>query len=85
MTIATQAFSQDLLKLDAAAEVDRICDWMRETVAVDFKRKGLVLGLSGGIDSTVCAALAVKALGPERLFGIMMPERDSEADSLVLA
>lgn len=84
MIIETQAFSQDLLKLDAEAEVARICDWMRETVAVDFKRKGLVLGLSGGIDSTVCAALAVKAFGPDRLFGIMMPERDSEADSLVL-
>lgn len=37
MTIATQVFSRDLLQLDAAAEVDRICDWMRETVAVDFK------------------------------------------------
>ena len=84
MVITTKAFSQDLLKLDAEAEVARICDWMRETVAVDFKRKGLVLGLSGGIDSTVCAALAVKAFGPDRLFGIMMPERDSEADSLVL-
>lgn len=84
MTVATQTFSRDLLHLDAEAEVERICDWMRETVAVDFKRKGLVLGLSGGIDSTVCAALAVKALGPQRVFGIMMPERDSEDDSLAL-
>jgi NAD+ synthase len=85
MTTATQTFSRDLLKLDAAAEVARICDWMRETVAVDLKRKGVVLGLSGGIDSTVCAALAVQAFGPQRVFGIMMPERDSEADSLALA
>ena len=84
MTAATQTFSRDLLHLDAAAEVDRICEWMRKTVAVDFKRKGLVLGLSGGIDSTVCAALAVRALGPKRVFGIMMPERDSEDDSLAL-
>jgi NAD+ synthase len=84
MTIATQSFTRNLLELDAEAEVNRICDWMRETVAVDLKRKGLVLGLSGGIDSTVCAALAVKAFGPERVFGIMMPERDSEADSLAL-
>lgn len=84
MTTATRKFSSDLLTLDAEAEVDRICDWMRDTVAVDFKRKGLVLGLSGGIDSTVCAALAVKALGRDRVFGIMMPERDSEDDSLAL-
>ena len=74
MTMVTQTFSRVLLTLDAAAEVARICDWIRETVAVDFKRKGLVLGLSGGIDSTVCAALAVKAFGPQRVFGIMMPE-----------
>lgn len=84
MTTATQVFSRDLLKLDAAAEVARICDWMRETVAVDFKRKGVVLGLSGGIDSTVCAALAVRAFGPQRVLGILMPEKDSEADSLAL-
>lgn len=84
MTVTTQTFSRDVLRLDAEAEVDRICDWMRKTVAADFKRKGLVLGLSGGIDSTVCAALAVRALGPERVFGIMMPERDSEDDSLAL-
>jgi NAD+ synthase len=85
MTTATQTFSRRLLQLDGAAETARICDWMRTTVASTLKRKGVVLGLSGGIDSTVVAALAVRAFGPERVFGIMMPEKDSADDSLALA
>ena len=85
MTTATQTFSRQLLQLDGAAETARICDWMQTTVAATLKRKGVVLGLSGGIDSTVVAALAVRAFGPERVFGIMMPEQDSADESLALA
>ncbi|MDZ4684628.1 MAG: NAD(+) synthase [Planctomycetaceae bacterium] len=84
MTV-TQAFSRQLLQLDAAQETARIIDWMQSTVATTLKRRGVVLGLSGGIDSSVVAALAVKAFGPERVFGIMMPERDSDDDSVALA
>ena len=85
MTTATQTFSRRLLQLDGAAETARIVAWMQTTVASTLKRKGVVLGLSGGIDSSVVVALAVRAFGPERVFGIMMPERDSEDDSLALA
>ncbi len=85
MTTATQSFSRQLLHLDAVTETTRICDWMQTTIATTLKRKGVVLGLSGGIDSSVVAALAVKAFGPERVFGIMMPEKDSADDSLALA
>jgi NAD+ synthase len=53
-------------------------------VLKDLRRKGLVLGLSGGIDSSVVAALAVRALGPGRVLGILMPEKDSDPDSLRL-
>ncbi|HUQ71218.1 MAG TPA: NAD(+) synthase, partial [Planctomycetaceae bacterium] len=84
MTV-TQAFSRQRLQLDAAAETARIIGWMQSTVATTLKRRGVVLGLSGGIDSSVVAALAVKAFGPERVFGIMMPERDSDDDSVALA
>lgn len=73
------------LHLDAAREVDRLCDWIRETVAGSLKRRGVVLGLSGGIDSSVVAAVCARALGPDRILGIMMPERDSADDSLTLA
>lgn len=85
MTTATQTFSRRMLQLEGAAETARICDWMQTTVASTLKRKGVVLGLSGGIDSSVVAALAVRAFGPERVFGIMMPEKDSDEDSLALA
>ncbi|MCX7423502.1 MAG: NAD(+) synthase [Planctomycetia bacterium] len=84
-TTSAAAFTRRLLYLDATVEVARICEWMRTTVALTLKRKGVVLGLSGGIDSSVVAALAVKAFGPSRVFGIMMPEKDSSDDSAALA
>ena len=52
--------------------------WVRK------KKRGLVVGLSGGIDSSVAADLAVRALGKERVFGIFMPERHSSDQSLLL-
>ncbi|HET9122197.1 MAG TPA: NAD(+) synthase [Acidiferrobacteraceae bacterium] len=73
-----------VLALDCAAEVARIGERMRETL-VRFHRRGVVLGLSGGVDSSVCAALAVAALGPERVVGILMPERESSESSERLA
>ncbi len=76
-------FSKDDLKLDCAREADRIGDAIRHLLR-ETRRKGVVLGLSGGIDSSVTAALAVHALGPERVFGIFMPEADSEPESLAL-
>ncbi len=76
-------FDRSALRLDAAAESDRIAGAMRGQVR-ELRRKGLVLGLSGGIDSSVCAALAVRALGPQRVVGLCMPEADSDPDSLRL-
>lgn len=72
------------MALDCAAEVERIAAWMRDTVARRLHRRGVVVGLSGGIDSSVCAALAVQALGPDKVFGLLMPERDSSSDSVRL-
>jgi NAD+ synthase len=78
------SFTADALKLDARQEADRIAASLREQVVRRLRRKGLVVGLSGGIDSSVCAGLAVRALGPDRVFGIMMPEQDSDPESLEL-
>ena len=75
---------QDAMRLDSAAEVERIGFALRKQVFEQLHRKGVVVGLSGGIDSSVTAALAVKALGPERVFGIFMPERESSSESLRL-
>lgn len=77
-------FSPQTLLIDAEAEIARITSAMRSQLRSDLKRRGLVLGLSGGIDSSLCAALAVKAVGPERVFGIFMPENDSDPESLEL-
>jgi NAD+ synthase len=72
------------LRLDAGREVARIADAMRNQVLRRLRRRGIVLGLSGGIDSSVSAALAVAALGTKLVLGVLMPERDSEPDSLRL-
>lgn len=77
-------FSADTLRIDPRAETDRIGERLRHYLGHDLKRRGIVLGLSGGIDSSVTAALAVRALGKNKVFGILMPERHSESESRVL-
>ncbi len=79
------AFNKDSLLIDAAAETDRICRAMRRQVVHDFRKRGVVVGISGGIDSSVVAALCVKAFGPKKVFGVMMPETDSSPESEHLA
>ena len=79
------AFSAQLLELDYKQEADRIGAALRDTVLRRFKKKGVVVALSGGIDSSVVAGLSVRALGPERVFGLLMPERDSAAETLLLS
>ena len=74
-------FSADALQLNAAEAVERISESIRGSVLRELRRKGVVLGLSGGIDSSVVAALCVKALGKERVFALLMPERESSAES----
>lgn len=73
-----------LLAIDVAAETARICQSMRDTVFGQLRRKGVVVGVSGGIDSSVVAGLAVRALGKERVFALFTPEMDSSSDSLQL-
>ncbi len=74
-------FGPDVLALDAAAEVARIGDWMVGAVANDLRKRGVVIAISGGVDSSVCAALAVRALGPGKVYGLLLPERDSSGSS----
>jgi NAD+ synthase len=83
-TVSTSSFSSSVLKLDASVEVERIAAAIRQQVFHALRRKGVVVGLSGGVDSSVCAALCVRALGPERVLGLFMPEHDSSPDSLEL-
>jgi NAD+ synthase len=77
-------FSKDVLKIDAAAVAASVSESIRQQVMGTLRRRGAVVGLSGGIDSSVVAALSVKALGKERVLGVFMPERDSSDDALRL-
>ena len=77
-------FSKDVLRLDVAAEAERIATTLREQVLGQLRKRGAVVGMSGGIDSSVVAALCARALGPSRVFGLFMPERDSSGESLRL-
>jgi NAD+ synthase len=79
-----QPFSKDVLTIDPEPTVRRIAEAIRTQVGATLKRRGVVLGLSGGIDSSVTAALCANALGPERVLGLLMPEQDSSDDSLRL-
>jgi len=81
MTIANTKLHRDVLRFDETAEVGRIAARLRDIVARGLHRRGLVVAMSGGIDSSVCAALAVQALGPGRVFGLLLPERDSSSQS----
>lgn len=76
-----KTLSPDVLRLDEASEVERISSRLRETLRGKLRKRGLVVAMSGGIDSSVCAALATKALGAKLVFGLLLPERDSASDS----
>jgi NAD+ synthase len=79
-------FSKNIILLDnVETVVIKIVQKLQQDVLHDLKRQGAVIGISGGIDSSVCMALAVKAFGPEKVLGIMLPEKDSSPDSEKIA
>ncbi|MDH7599219.1 MAG: NAD(+) synthase [Sedimentisphaerales bacterium] len=75
----------DWLKIDCQAEVERICGSIRQQVLKDLRKRGVVVALSGGIDSSLVGALCVHALGRERVFGLSLPERESSPDTARLS
>ena len=77
--------SPDVLKIDVTSTVDEISAGLREIVLKTLRKRGAVVALSGGIDSSVVAGLCARALGRERVLAVLMPERDSSADTLELS
>ena len=76
-------FSSAVLQIDAAAEVERVTGLIRNVLR-GFRRRGVIVGISGGIDSSVVASLAVRAVGSHRVIGLMLPESESSNESLAL-
>jgi len=80
----TDDLSFNSLKIDPGKVSGQIETWVKEEVFSIMRKKGVVLGISGGIDSSVCAAICTKALGKEKVLGIFMPEKESEKDTNLL-
>jgi len=77
-------FSRDLIKLDCEKTVNDLAEGLKNQVYNDLKRQGAVVGTSGGIDSAVVAAQCARTFGPEKTFGVLLPDKDSSPDSRAL-
>jgi NAD+ synthase len=80
----TSPLAQALI-LDPDDAVTRIVRSLRLQLSETLRRKGFVVAMSGGVDSSVCAALAVRAVGADHVLGLFLPERDSDPASRRLA
>ena len=78
-------FTKDLLRVEAEKEIDVISQKLKKDILKTTRRNGAIVGISGGIDSSVTLALTVKAIGANNVIGIMLPEKDSSDDSKKLA
>jgi NAD+ synthase len=71
---------KEMLKNSKALK-EKLSAFIKETVRNQFRKDGIVIGVSGGVDSAVIASLAVDALGPDRVFGLILPEKESSPSS----
>jgi len=77
-------FSKEILKMNCATEADRIIAFIRAQMQ-SMHRKGIVIGLSGGVDSALSAALSVKAIGKEKVMALLLPDKESSPQSAEFA
>jgi len=74
-----------VLDIDPEALIAEITDALREAVRTRLRKRGAVVALSGGIDSSVVLALCARAFGADNVLGLLMPERESADDTGELA
>lgn len=75
------SFDRQSLELDAAAETNRIVSFIQANLRTTLRKRGAVIGVSGGVDSSLVLALAAQSLGRERVLALLLPDRDSDPDS----
>lgn len=78
-------FNKNILDINPEVETERLVNLLRDTVHQKLKRRGAVLGISGGVDSSVVLALCVRAFGPQRVVPLILPEKDSDPESEQIA
>ena len=71
------SFNLDVLKIDPVQVLDELSEFIVDQMNVVYRKKGVVVGLSGGIDSACIAAVAVHAIGKEKVVGLTLPESES--------
>src|SRR5690242_8726032 len=79
--LAPERLEPSVLDIDCAAATALISTRLVEIVGRVLRRRGVVVAGSGGIDSSVCAALAARAFGRERVLALLLPEHDSSSNS----
>jgi NAD+ synthase len=71
------SFNLDILKINSEQELKKLSEFIVKQVKIVFRRKGVIIGLSGGIDSACMVSVAVHAMGKEKVVGLILPERES--------
>jgi len=84
-TELTKKFSREWLNIDSEVEVNKICKQLQKCIFEGLHKQGGVVGISGGIDSSIVLALMVKAIGADRVLGVLLPEKESDPESSTLA
>lgn len=78
------SFSKNSINIDPPAEAEKIVARLKRDFVYTLRKRGAVVGVSGGVDSAVVLALCAKAFGPERVLAVMMPEKESSPENIVL-
>ena len=84
--VKLKPFSKDILHIeDIESFSNKLIEKLRNDVTRNLHRRGAIVGISGGIDSSVVLAISAKAFRSNNVIGIMLPEQDSSDDSKMLA